>query len=85
MMQGFINNERDRRNLEFLMLSDPKTLEDWALATGHDDLEYAWELLAAYALELNEEARELELELELTAMQDNYQDAQQLIAQFKGA
>ena len=78
-MQGFIRTERDRQNLEFLMLSDPKTIRDWAEQTGDEDLEYAWELLAAYALELNEEARELAVEAELSMM-DTYTEALEILS-----
>jgi len=65
-MKGFINNTRDRENLEFLVTCDQATLEDWFQHTGTDDLEYAWELLAAYSRELDEEANELLVEAELT-------------------
>lgn len=66
-MQGFITTTRDRENLEFLITCDQATLEDWFEHTGTEDLDYAWELLAAYSRELDEEARELAVEAELVS------------------
>lgn len=65
-MKGFVNNDRDRANLEFLMACDTESLQDWFQHTGTDDLDYAWELLSAYSLELDEQARELRVECELS-------------------
>lgn len=79
-MKGFISTKRDRENLEFLVCCDPATLEDWFQHTGTDDLEYAWELLAAYSRELDEEARELALEAELA--RGDLKAAQSVLEQF---
>ena len=68
-MKGLINTEHDRKNLEFLLACDRETLEDWFRHTGTDDLEYAWELLAAYSKELDLQAEELRVEAELELMQ----------------
>lgn len=64
-MKGFITTDRDRANLEFLMACDQESLQDWFEHTGRDDLDYAWELLTAYSLELAEQARELRVEVGL--------------------
>lgn len=66
-MKGFITTTRDRENLEFLVTCDSATLDDWFAHTGTADLDYAWELLAAYSRELDEEARELAAEAELVS------------------
>jgi hypothetical protein len=66
-MKGFVNNLRDRANLEFLMACDTESLQDWFQHTGTDDLDYAWELLSAYSLELDERTRELRVECQLEA------------------
>jgi hypothetical protein len=64
-MKGLITNDRDRANLNFLMSCDNETLQDWFAHTGTDDLDYAWELLAAYSRELDLAALELRVEAEL--------------------
>jgi hypothetical protein len=77
-MKGLITNDRDRANLEFLMACDNETLEDWFRHTGTDDLDYAWELLAAYSRELDLAAEELRVEAELEQL-DSYPTAEQII------
>ena len=64
-MKGFITNQWDRDNLNFLMTCDRGSLQDWFDHTGTDDLDYAWELLAAYSRELDAAASELEVEVQL--------------------
>lgn len=64
---GLINNEWDRDNLEFLLNADDACLKDWYAQADADDLAYAQELLASYAEELREQARELKIECELEA------------------
>lgn len=64
-MRGMINTAHDRANLEFLMACDQESLADWFEHTGTDDLDYAWELLCAYSRELDEQAAELRVEVEL--------------------
>ena len=44
-------NERDRDNLNFLLHASPEVLKDWESKMPTDDLEYAQELLNAYAYE----------------------------------
>ena len=77
-MQGFITNDRDRANLEFLMACDKESLQDWFRHTGTDDLDYAWELLAAYSKELDSAAEELRVEAELEQL-DSYPTVDQLL------
>jgi hypothetical protein len=45
-------NKHDRDNLEFLMAATPEVLEDWYNQMDDDDIEYAFELLEAYQVEL---------------------------------
>ena len=68
-MKGLINNDYDRKNLEFLLSCDTETLQDWFQHTGTDDLDYAWDLLSAYSRELDLLAEELRVEAELDSMQ----------------
>lgn len=70
-MKGFVNTDHDRANLEFLMACDTESLQDWFRHTGTDDLDYAWELLAAYSRELDEQARELAIEAEIALRADD--------------
>ena len=77
-MPGMINNDRDRANLNFLMSCDRKSLQDWFQHTGTDDLDYAWELLAAYSKELDHAAEELRVEAELSLL-DSYPTVDQLL------
>jgi len=67
-MKGLINTDHDRENLKFLMACDQETLADWFQHTGTDDLDYAWELLAAYSRELDLAAEELRVECELAQL-----------------
>lgn len=68
-MKGLINTDHDRENLKFLMACDQETLGDWFQHTGTDDLDYAWELLAAYSRELDLLAEELRVEAELEQLE----------------
>jgi len=77
-MKGLITNERDRENLKFLMACDQETLQDWFQHTGTDDLDYAWELLAAYSRELDLAAEELRVEAELEQLA-SYPTVEQII------
>jgi hypothetical protein len=77
-MKGLITNARDRANLEFLMQCDQETLQDWFAHTGTDDLDYAWELLAAYSRELDLAAEELRVEAELEQLA-SYPTVEQII------
>ena len=73
-------NEHDRANLEFLLHASPEVLKDWESKMPEDDLEYAQELLNAYALELREKSAELLIEARLAQMNE-YPDALRVIQQ----
>ena len=45
-------NQHDRDNLDFLLTASPEVIEDWFEQMSDDDIEYAFELLEAYAQEL---------------------------------
>lgn len=45
-------NKHDRDNLDFLLNASPAVIEDWYMQMSDDDIEYAFELLEAYAQEL---------------------------------
>ena len=77
-MKGLINNDYDRKNLEFLMSCDQETLADWFKHTGTNDLDYAWELLSAYSKELDLLAEELAVEAELEQLA-SYPTVEQII------
>ena len=77
-MKGLINNDYDRKNLEFLLSCDTETLQDWFQHTGTDDLDYAWDLLSAYSRELDCLAEELRVEAELDTM-DSYPTVDSII------
>ena len=74
-------NERDRDNLNFLLHASPEVLKDWESKMPTDDLEYAQELLNAYALELREKSAELLVEAKLVKMGNEYPDALRVIKQ----
>lgn len=77
-MQGFITNDRDRANLEFLLKCDKESLQDWFKYTGTDDLDYAWSLLSAYSKELDELEQEVAVEEQLADM-SSYPTVDQLL------
>jgi hypothetical protein len=52
-------NERDRKNLEFLMTADDDVLTDWFENMEEDDVNYAFELLEMAKLNLVDQATEL--------------------------
>ena len=72
-------NEHDRKNLSFLLTATPEVIRDWAGKMDADDIDYAQELLLAYAEELREKSREILVEAELARMGSNYPDANQVI------
>ena len=67
-MKGLITNDWDRDNLNFLLHSSPEVIKEWEAAMEPDDLEYAQELLDAYAEELRVEATFLKTEAELSLL-----------------
>ena len=78
-MKGFINNEWDRDNLEFLLNTKGDEFKAWFEQSDEDDKVYAQELMDAYSLELKLRAEELEIEARL----DNTREADQVISQFR--
>jgi hypothetical protein len=81
-MKGYITNDWDRDNLNFLLNSSKDTLDDWNSQTDDDDKLYAQELLDAYARELKLEAQFLRVECEMELL-GNYPDACRVIQQFR--
>jgi len=78
MINGFINNEVDRNNLYFLLNASTETIKDWYKTCTADDVEYARELMDAYAREVREIALEVRIEGELKLMA-KYDDALKVI------
>jgi len=72
MNKGFINNDWDRDNLEFLLNTKGDDFKDWYAQSDEEDKAYAQELMDAYSRELQYWAQELETEanIELTKMQE---------------
>ena len=64
-MKGFITNEWDRDNLEFLLNTKGDDFKAWFAQSDEDDKAYAQELMDAYSRELKLRAEELELEAKL--------------------
>jgi len=77
-MKGFINNEWDRDNLEFLLNTKGDEFKAWFEQSDEDDKIYAQELMDAYARELKLKAEELRVECELTMLQE-YNTAKNLL------
>ena len=77
-MIGFITNDWDRDNLNFLLNSPKEVLDDWNNQTDEDDKLYAQELLDAYAKELQFNAQMLKIECEMDLLGD-YPDAKRVI------
>ena len=71
-------NNWDRNNLNFLLSTDPKVLEDWYQQVGDDDIRYALELLQMARAEL--EVREHEL---MDAEELDTTQAQTVLARFR--
>ena len=61
-MKGFITNQWDRDNLEFLLNTKGDEFKAWHAQADAEDLAYARELMDAYSLELRLRAQELEIE-----------------------
>ena len=80
-MKGFINNEWDRDNLEFLLNTKGDEFKAWFEQSDEDDKIYAQELMDAYARELKLKAEELRVECELSVSQE-YNEAKQVIDKF---
>ena len=74
-MKGFITNEWDRSNLEFLLNTKGDDFKAWFAQSDEDDKAYAQELMDAYSRELQLWAQDLEIEAQL----DNTQAAGRVI------
>ena len=77
-MKGYITNDWDRDNLNFLLNSPKEVLDEWNAQTDEDDKLYAQELLDAYARELKLTAQLLRIECEMDLLGD-YPDARRVI------
>lgn len=77
-MIGFITNQWDRDNLNFLLNTQGEELEEWHKQADEDDKAYAQELLDAYAEELRLEAKDLLIEATMSLMFE-YPEAMQVI------
>lgn len=78
-MKGFITNDWDRDNLNFLLNTKGDDWDDFWAQCDEDDRIYAQELLDAYARELNLKSELLEIEAQLD---DNLTDAKVLLKKF---
>ena len=67
-MPGFITNQHDRNNLNFLLSVDQETLKLWYKNCSNDDLLYAKSLLDAAALEIHEEIKTQLIDSQLDTM-----------------
>jgi len=70
-LKGFITNDWDRDNLEFLLNTKGDEFKAWFAQADEDDKAYAQELMDAYSRELQFRAQELEIESRL----DNTREA----------
>jgi len=80
-MKGFITNEWDRSNLEFLLNTKGDDFHAWYAQSDEDDKAYAQELMDAYSRELQLKAQELEIEAQLSL--GNNPEANKVINQFR--
>ena len=78
MIKGFINNDWDRDNLNFLLNTRGDDFKDFWDQSDEDDKVYAKELLDAYSRELQLRAQELEVESKVL----DAADAKQLLKKF---
>ena len=77
-MKGLITNEWDRDNLNFLLNASPSVMAEWNAQADADDLDYARELLDAYAEEMRLQAKDLLVESKMALMFE-YPDARRVI------
>lgn len=81
-IKGFITNDWDRDNLNFLLMADSKCMKEWYEQADLDDLVYAQELLDAYAKELQYYAQDVLIEDSLMRT-DKFVDAMRVIEKCK--
>jgi hypothetical protein len=77
-MKGLITNDWDRDNLNFLLNASPDVMAEWNAQADAEDLDYARELLDAYAEEMRLEAKDLLVESKMALMFD-FPDAKMVI------
>ena len=72
MIKGFINNDWDRENLNFLLNTKGDEFKEWFAQSDEEDKAYAQELIDAYSRELRLRSQELEIEskLEINKMRE---------------
>jgi len=75
MIKGFINNDWDRENLNFLLNTKGDDFTAFWEQSDEDDKKYAQELMDAYARELQLKSELLEIESKL----DNLTDARVIL------
>jgi hypothetical protein len=80
-MKGFITNEWDRSNLNFLLNTRGDDFKVWYAQSDEDDKAYAQELMDAYSRELQLKAQELEIEAQLSL--GNNTEANMVIDKFR--
>ena len=78
MIKGFINNDWDRENLNFLLNTKGDDFKEFWAQSDEDDKKYAQELMDAYARELQLKSELLEIESKL----DNLTDAKVILEKF---
>jgi len=78
MIKGFINNDWDRENLNFLLNTKGDDFTEFWAQSDEDDKKYAQELMDAYARELQLKSELLEIESRL----DNLTDAKVILEKF---
>jgi len=78
MIKGFINNDWDRENLNFLLNTKGDDFTEFWAQSDEDDKKYAQELMDAYARELQLKSEMLETESRL----DNLTDAKVILEKF---
>ena len=77
---GYITNPEDRANLEFILTATGEELKQWNAVAEEHDIDYALELMNAYAMELQLYANEQYIEAQLESMNDDYVDAKAILA-----
>ena len=77
-MKGLITNDWDRDNLNFLLNASPSVMAEWNAQADAEHLDYARELLDAYAEEMRLEAKDLLVESKMALMFD-FPDAKRVI------
>lgn len=75
---SFITNEKDRKNLSFLLSSSENVLDDWIKNAADDDILYAQELLSSYMKEIDMIALDKSIEQKLS-MNNDFSEANKII------